>query len=246
MSIFKKKYPKYKTHFDEKKGEIVLGENTPKKKKSTYKINKFNKYNIIYISMLMITIIPHVFTKYFNNDFTIRHTVHIDNRDFINNIEESENIKNITKVITQNCNNNKDCEIEKMYKYVTDIPYIANYSQKTKKPIEVISSNSGDCDERSFLMASMLKEQHYKAILVFCKYKNQDHVFIAINKTKTEKKTLTYIEIENKKYYIAETTWKNSYIGQYNEINANEYLGVYDIETKETIPLDKIKFIKNG
>lgn len=245
MSIFKKKYPKYKMHFDEKKGEMLLGEKNTKKTKSTYKINTFNTINKIYLTLWILTIAGYTFKANFNNDFTVKNTIHIDNRDFINKIEESESIKSISNVIIKDCNNDKDCEIEKIYEYVTDIPYITNYDQETKKPLDVINTNSGDCDERSFLMASLLKEKKHKAILIFCKYKNKDHIFVAINKNKTEKNPLTYIQIKNEKYYIAETTWKDSYIGQYNEIDINEYLGIYDIETKETIPLDKIKFIKN-
>ena len=88
-------------------------------------------------------------------------------------------------------------QIENIYKYVTNIPYYTEHSEKVKNPLDVINSNSGDCDERSFLMASLLKEQHCKAILVFCKYKNQDHVFIAINKTKTTNNLFAIFEIPN-------------------------------------------------
>lgn len=244
MPIFKrKKPPLYKLKFDEKKGEMILDNDTYKRNQKTNPFNKIKSRMMLIIWVIMITGIA--YNKFVDKDFSFRNTISIGNRSYTNNIDDSEKMKYIAESIIKDCNKNETCEIESMYKYVTNIPYIANRSGGTKKPIEVIETNSGDCDERSFLMASLLKEKNYKAVLIFCVYKNEDHVFMAINENQNIQKPKTYIEINNEKYYYAETTWKDSYIGQYNGIDKDAFIGIYDIETKKKIPVYDVKFFKN-
>lgn len=201
--------------------------------------------------IVLITIITLLINFYMKNysdkkeNFNQNSWISINSENFMNNIEESDEINKIEKIITENCNNEKDCEIKNIFDYVKNIPYMENENKIPKYPIEVISSNSGDCDEKSFLMASLLKVKNYQTILVICKNKSVKHMFVAVNeKNKKEKKT-SYIKIGNENYYIAETTDKNSYIGKFNGIEKNDYIGIYNINTKKTINISNIKLIKN-
>lgn len=178
--------------------------------------------------------------EYFNQNYFIN----IANETYNNNIEESKEITNIEKEIIIDCNNTKDCEINNIFDYVKNIQYVENNTKKVKYPLEVIESG-GDCDEKSFLLASLLKVKNYKTILIICKNKGQKHMFVAINEDNKKEKNLAYIEIKNKKYYIAESTNKEFYVGAYNGIDKNDYLGIYDVNEKKNINLTDVKLFKN-
>lgn len=254
MSIFKKKNPKYKIHFDEKKGEMVLGENTPKKTKSMslFKKKKLSDSTKILLLTSIVFISVYTYRNYLSNqDYSIQKYITfqksiIENTTFQNNTDDTGKLKEFAKAITSKCNNEKNCEIENLYKYVTNIPYYTS-DKPTKTPTEVIATNSGDCDEKSFLLATLLKEKKHNSLLIFTKQNEIYHTFLGIetNKQNTDQKN-TFLKINNKKYYYAETTWNKSYIGEFNGYNKKDIVGIYDIENKKNISIKKIEFIKNS
>lgn len=163
------------------------------------------------------------------------------NQKFIKyDIKENGEFKIIANMLKAGCKDDL-CEIKKDFEYVTKIPYMI--TDKAKKPEEVINMNGGDCDEKSFLFASLLIEQKHNCIIIFTK----DHAFMAVN-VKNEndlKKPNAYIEIEQKKYFYAETTAEGSYIGWYNNIHPKEFEGIYDINNRKEVNLNKIIFKKS-
>jgi hypothetical protein len=70
-------------------------------------------------------------------------------------------------------------------------------------------------------------------------------MFVAVNEKNNKTKKVNYIEIKNEKYYIAETTNNKGYIGQYNEIDKNDYIGIYNVNEKKNINLKDVKLFKN-
>lgn len=91
-----------------------------------------------------------------------------------------------------------------------------------------------------FLLATLLLQKKYPCVLVMTK----DHAFIAIHfKNDSEiKSPASYLLIDGRRYYIAETTATDGYIGQYNNVNMEDIEAVFDMVTKQELVFEKIGF----
>ncbi|MDD5159475.1 MAG: hypothetical protein PHI47_05455 [Sulfuricurvum sp.] len=164
--------------------------------------------------------------------------VKIHDRFYKYDVYEHNEMKPIVDMLSQECNGDPYCEINHTYQYVLKIPY--KESTTDRNPSDVINQNGGDCDEKSFLLATLLLQKQYECLLVTTK----DHGFIAVHVPNESilKQPVSYLTFNGKKYYIAETTLSDGYIGQYNNVNPKEVEGVFDMVTKKEIALEKIEF----
>lgn len=102
--------------------------------------------------------------------------------------------------------------------YEKDIDYIGDF-EYPKYPIETIIDEKGDCEDTSFLMASILEALNYDVILLLY----SDHLAIGVW---CDSCTGTYYNYNGKKYYFLETTgyadnWEIGKIwGKYSEETA--------------------------
>ncbi|MDD2369661.1 MAG: hypothetical protein PHQ90_10190 [Sulfuricurvum sp.] len=164
--------------------------------------------------------------------------VKIHNRFYKYDVYEHNEMKPIVDMLTQNCSGDSYCEIDHMYQYVLSIPY--KESSVDRNPSDVINQNGGDCDEKSFLLATLLLQNHYECLLITTK----EHGFIAVHipdETKV-KKPASYVIANGKKYFFAETTVSKGFIGEYNHINPKDIEGIFDMVTKKEIDVGKINF----
>lgn len=153
-------------------------------------------------------------------------------------VYEHGEMKPFVDLLTDGCNGNSFCDIDRAYQYVLKIPY--KESTQSRTPADVINQNGGDCDEKSFLLATLLLQKHYRCLLIMTK----EHAFLTIHLPDESKirRPNAYVTFEGEKYYFAETTLPHGYIGQYNNIREQEVEGVFDMTSKEEIPSDKISF----
>jgi hypothetical protein len=167
-----------------------------------------------------------------------RGMIKIHDRFFKYDVYEHGEMKPIVDMLTQGCNGDEYCEIDHAYQYVLKIPY--KESVTSRNPSDVINQNGGDCDEKSFLLATLLLQNKYPCVLVTTK----DHGFIAVHiqNDASLKHPYSYLVINGKKYYFAETTFLSGYLGQYNNIDERDIDAVFDMVAKEEIPLDKVEF----
>ena len=150
------------------------------------------------------------------------------------NIYENGELRPIAEMLAYGCKDSF-CKAKRDLDYVKKIKYEIG-QKKIKRPEEIMLSGSGDCDERSFLMGSLLYEQEINTILILTK----DHAFLGIKCNNEEnQKNKSHIQIENDKYYIAETTDINAEIGKSNNIKPYEIKTIFDINKKILIPLEK-------
>ncbi|MDO9208418.1 MAG: hypothetical protein Q7T91_09210 [Sulfuricurvum sp.] len=164
--------------------------------------------------------------------------VKIHDQFFKYNVYEHNEMKPIVDMLIKGCSGDEYCEIDRAYQYVLRIPY--KESTDNRNPSDVINQNGGDCDEKSFLLATLLLQKKYKCVLVTTK----DHGFVAVhvpNETSL-KYPYSYLTIAGKKYYFAETTVFQGYIGQDNNVQERDIDGVFDMVSKKEISLDKIEF----
>jgi len=165
----------------------------------------------------------------------------VDHRYLQLNIYENGEVKTIADMLAKGCDNNDLCEIEKTFKYVSDLPY--KTTSLDKKPDDVINQNGGDCDEKSFLFASLLLQRKHESLLIVTK----DHAFIAVHveNEKELKKPHARLVINGKNYYYAEVTAKESRIGQFNGIRPSSFEVIYDVTQKKEIPKESIRFYES-
>lgn len=125
---------------------------------------------------------------------------------YVNQVRVDEYTKKLADFLTKNCKQDSICEVQNMLDFVTQIPYKINESI-AKSPKKVVEQNFGDCDDKSNLLISLLKVKDYEAYFVLV----PNHIFVIINLEgiNLSKKALY---VNNKKYYILETTSTNSKI----------------------------------
>lgn len=164
--------------------------------------------------------------------------VKIHDRFYKYDVYEHDEMKPIVDMLTKTCNGDASCEIDHVYQYVLSIPYKS--STINRNPADVINQNGGDCDEKSFLLATLLLQNKYPCVLILTK----DHGFLAVNVPNNQslKQPTSYVTFNGKKYYFADATLKDGYIGQYNDVKQQEITGVFDMEAKQEIPLEKVQF----
>lgn len=174
----------------------------------------------------------------FNNKIDEKNTISFENEIFYYKVYENDELKNLADLITRDCKNKEVCEIDKIFKYVTDKPYENPINEEERTPEEVIEKG-GDCDEKAYLMASLLNMTENRSIMIYTK----DHAFIGVkiqslaNVYPNSKK----IKIGNEYYYYAETTAKGAHIGWDNGVTIDKIIGIYQNNDKKVIDKSKIE-----
>jgi len=126
---------------------------------------------------------------------------------YTNRVKTSQDITDEVFELTENCQD-EICQIQKLLDYVTHIPYKINHF-KAHSPQKTIQNNFGDCDDKSNLLISMLHALGKEAYFVLV----PKHIFVI---TPIEDKRLGVTKglwIDDKKYYILESTAKGSEVG---------------------------------
>ena len=126
---------------------------------------------------------------------------------YTNRVKTSQDITDKALELTENCQNER-CQIQNLLDYVTHIPYKINHF-KAHSPQKTIQNNFGDCDDKSNLLISMLHALGKEAYFVLV----PKHIFVI---TPIEDKRLGVTKglwIDDKKYYILESTAKGSEVG---------------------------------
>jgi hypothetical protein len=163
--------------------------------------------------------------------------VKIHNRFYKYDVYEHNEMQPIVEMLTRDCNGNNYCEIDHMYQYVLSIPY--KESTIDRNPSDVINQNGGDCDEKSFLLATLLLQNHYECLLITTK----EHGFIAVHISEEAmvKKPASYLVANGKNYFFLETTLTNGFIGEYNNVKPKDIEGIFDMTTKKEMALDTVE-----
>jgi hypothetical protein len=124
---------------------------------------------------------------------------------------------------------NKLGNVQSILNYVTNIPYKV-HTFNARKPLDTIKRNYGDCDDKSNLLSSLLSSLGFENYIVLV----PSHAFVIVNlnQTLSDKKAL---HLNAKKYYILESTAKNSDIGYEFKYKINEIEAIINPLKKEII-----------
>ena len=150
----------------------------------------------------------YLFYLIYNSFFIVKNQfIDIGNSTYVNQVRIDEYTKKLSDFLVQNCNKDRVCEVQKILDFVTNIPYKINESI-AKSPKNVVEQNFGDCDDKSNLLISLLRQKDYEAYFVLV----PEHIFVIINLEDYDLNRPA-LYVNNKKFYILESTAKDSKIG---------------------------------
>jgi hypothetical protein len=132
--------------------------------------------------------------------------IDIGDETYVNQVRSDEYTKKLALHLTQNCANDKTCEVQAMLDFVTAIPYKINESV-ARSSKQVVTQNFGDCDDKSNLLISLLKSKGYEAYFVLV----PEHIFVIVSLP--IKLNTNALYVNDKRFYILESTAKGSKIG---------------------------------
>lgn len=154
------------------------------------------------------------------------------------NLARAGELAPLAEQLTQGCNRDDGCETQKLFDYVTTIPYRTDYT--SRNALTVVKSNWGDCDDKSNLFASLLNERGIDYRFVYVPH----HVFVAvhINDTRNVPFLNAKLTIGGKDFYYAETTASGAKIGEFNGQFPYSFEGIYDMNKNKPEELSNVKF----
>ena len=179
--------------------------------------NKFIKYFSFLLSTVFISYVIYMIISSF---FIVKNQfIDIGDSTYVNQVRTDDYTLKLANHLSKECKANKLCEVQSMLDFVTAIPYKINESV-ARNSKQVVTQNFGDCDDKSNLLISMLKVKGYEAYFVLV----PKHIFVIVNMEENivNKKALY---VNNKPFYILESTATGSKIGfnlryKFDEINA--------------------------
>ena len=192
------------------------------------------KFLSFFISALFLIYLIHlIYTSFFivKNQF-----IDIGNLTYVNQVRLDEYTKNLSDFLTKDCNKNEICEVQNILDFVTKIPYKIN-ENVAKNPKKVVEQNFGDCDDKSNLLISLLKQKNYEAYFVLV----PEHIFIIINlESKNLGKPALYIN--DKRFYILESTATASKIGFPLKYKLDEIEAIVNPFTNKKLVINKLEY----
>ena len=195
--------------------------------------HRFLKYLSFLLSILFIIYVFYiVVTSFFivKNQF-----IDIGDETYVNQVRSDEYTKNLASHITQNCANDKTCEVQSMLDFVTAIPYKINDSV-ARNSKQVVSQNFGDCDDKSNLLISLLKIKGYEAYFVLV----PEHIFVIVNMQNQGNKKALYVN--DKRFYILESTANGSKIGFPLRYKLEEIKAIIDPFSNKKLVINKLEY----
>jgi len=196
--------------------------------------NKYLKYFSFILSFIFIAyVIYMIFTSY---NIVKKQFIDIGDLTYVNQVRRDDYTLRLANHLTKTCQENEICEVQKMLDFVTRIPYKVNESV-ARSSKQVVSQNFGDCDDKSNLLISMLNMKGYEAYFVLV----PKHIFVIVNlKSKLANKKALYVN--DKAFYILESTATNSKIGFRLKYKFDEIEAIIDPFKNKQLVYDKLEY----
>ncbi|MEZ4692934.1 MAG: hypothetical protein R2837_02765 [Aliarcobacter sp.] len=197
--------------------------------------NRFLKYFSFLLSAIFIIYVIYLIISSF---FIVKNQfIDIGDATYVNQVRKDDYTKKLALYLTKDCQNDKLCEVQSMLDFVTAIPYKINESV-ARSPKNVVEQNFGDCDDKSNLLISLLKVSGYEKVYFVLV---PEHIFVIINfeDTKLNKKALY---VNDKPFYILESTAQNSKIGFPLKYKLDEISAIVDPFVNKKLVINKLEY----
>ncbi len=153
---------------------------------------------------------------------------------YVNNVRTTPQLEKLAFSLTQDCLD-ENCKVQNILDYVTNIPYVIN-NYTAHLPKDTIEKNFGDCDDKSNLLISLLHELHIESYFVLV----PKHIFVIVALDNITNKKAIYLN--NKPYYILESTAKDSKIGFPLTYTLDEIQAIVEPFENKKLNIDKISY----
>ena len=195
--------------------------------------SSFLKYFSFLLTALFIIYVVYLIISSF---FIVKNQfIDIGDETYVNQVRSDEYTKNLALNITQNCANDKTCEVQAMLDFVTAIPYKINESV-ARSSKQVVTQNFGDCDDKSNLLISLLKSKAYEAYFVLV----PEHIFVIVSLP--IKLNTNALYVNDKRFYILESTAKGSKIGFPLRYKIDEIKAIIDPFANKKLVVNKLEY----
>lgn len=153
---------------------------------------------------------------------------------YVNSTSSNSELRELALTLTQGCDSDT-CRVQRLLDYVTQIPYVVNHFT-AHSPQETIKQNFGDCDDKSNLLISLLHSLHIESYFVLV----PEHIFVIVALEKLAHQKALYLD--NKPFYILESTAMNSHIGFPLKYTLDEISAIVDPFLNEKLNLQTIEY----
>jgi len=155
---------------------------------------------------------------------------------YTHRVTTSQEIAHKAFELTKTCKSEL-CQIQNILDYVTHIPYQINHFQ-AHSPQKTIQNNFGDCDDKSNLLISMLHALGKEAYFVLV----PKHIFVITPVDDSRVSTRKGLWVDGKKYYILESTAKDSKIGFPLHYSVDQIDAIFEPFGNRKIAYKKIEY----
>lgn len=196
--------------------------------------NRFLKYFSFLLSAIFIVYVIYLIISSFiivKNQF-----IDIGDATYVSQVRTDDYTMKLADFLTKDCNQNKICEVQSMLDFVTKIPYKINESI-ARSSKQVVEQNFGDCDDKSNLLISMLKIRGYEVYFVLV----PKHIFVIINLENINLNSKA-LYVNDKKFYILESTAENSKIGFPLRYKFEEIEAIVDPFVNKKLVVEKLGY----
>lgn len=191
----------------------------------------------LFVTVLFLVI---VFYLIYNSYFIIKKQfIDINNFTYINQVKEDEYTKKLAKDLVKECQiGDEYCKVQSVLNFVTNIPYKINKSV-ARSSRNVVCQNYGDCDDKSNLLISLLRVLKKEAYLVLV----PKHIFVIVKlKNDSRLNNLKTLNVNKEKFYILESTAKNSKIGFPLRYSLKEIEAIIDPFKNKQLKINKLNY----
>jgi len=151
-------------------------------------------------------------------------------------VSTSKEIEEKAYILTKGCKT-KLCKVQRLLDFTSNIPY-KTYTFQQKSPQKTIQENFGDCDDKSNLLISMLHALDIEAYFVLV----PKHIFVVVPLNDRRLKRRKGLWINDRKYYILETTAKDSPVGYPLKYKLHEIHAIIEPFSNEKIDIERLNY----
>jgi hypothetical protein len=151
-------------------------------------------------------------------------------------VTSSKEIQQKAFKLTKKCEN-KLCQVQSLLDFASSIPYkTSTFQQKSAQ--KTIQENFGDCDDKSNLLISMLHTLGIEAYFVLV----PKHIFVIVALEDSYLAKRKGLWINGKKYFILESTAKDSFVGYPLQYDLDEIDVIVEPFSNQKIEIKSLEY----
>ena len=188
------------------------------------------------LGILFIAFIAFIYGTVKVLDIVSRTQVGTKNGIYTSYVTTSQEIEEKARELTKNCKS-RLCQVQTLLNFTSNIPYHTKTFQQYSAQ-KTIQQNFGDCDDKSNLLISMLHALEIEAYFVLV----PKHIFVIVPLMEKKLSQTRGIWINGRKFFILESTSKNSKIGFPLHYKLSDIDVIIEPFSNEKMPINSLEY----